>query len=177
MSAPNSAGLAVYKKCGELKMPVGIMCFKGLPLHYTDIVDLLEASPDTVMILDHFGFTRMADDDNDNEAFEQLLSLAQYPNVYVKISALFRIADPELANIESPRFEHLQYCRFEPLLAAFGCERLMMGTDFPFVLNEKGGYVDAVGTVDRWCGKNEEARGWIMGGTAEKVFGSWGIKK
>ena len=32
------------------------MCFKGLPLHYTDIVALLEHSPSTDVIIDHFGF-------------------------------------------------------------------------------------------------------------------------
>lgn len=41
---------------GTLEMPVGIMCFKGLPLHYTDIVALLEHSPSTDVIIDHFGF-------------------------------------------------------------------------------------------------------------------------
>jgi hypothetical protein len=37
-------------------MPVGIMCFKGLGLHYEDIIKLLESSPQTNVIIDHFGF-------------------------------------------------------------------------------------------------------------------------
>lgn len=39
------SGLAVYKRCGELNIPVGVMCFKGLDLHYDDIINLLEQSP------------------------------------------------------------------------------------------------------------------------------------
>ena len=48
--------MILWVPLGTLKMPVGIMCFKGLPLHYTDIVALLEHSPGTDVIIDHFGF-------------------------------------------------------------------------------------------------------------------------
>jgi len=51
MSTSGGGGLAVYRRCAELRMPVGVMCFKGLPLHYDDIVKLLESSPETTMIL------------------------------------------------------------------------------------------------------------------------------
>jgi predicted TIM-barrel fold metal-dependent hydrolase len=37
-------------------MPVGIMCFKGLGLHYDDIIKLVEFSPETNVVIDHFGF-------------------------------------------------------------------------------------------------------------------------
>ena len=39
-------------------MPVSIMCFKGLSLHYEDIVRLLQHAPETQVIIDHFGFYR-----------------------------------------------------------------------------------------------------------------------
>jgi hypothetical protein len=35
---------------------VGFMCFKGLNLHLPEIKALLEASPETTVIIDHFGF-------------------------------------------------------------------------------------------------------------------------
>ena len=41
---------------GSLGMPVSIMCFKGLSLHYEDIVKLLQHAPETQVIIDHFGF-------------------------------------------------------------------------------------------------------------------------
>ena len=37
-------------------MPVGIMCFRGLSLHYEDIVKLLEHAPATQLVIDHLGF-------------------------------------------------------------------------------------------------------------------------
>ena len=53
MSEDNSGGLAVYQRCAELQVPVGIMCFKGLGLHYDDIISLIEKSPNTQLVLDH----------------------------------------------------------------------------------------------------------------------------
>lgn len=43
----DETGLALYRKAGELDMPVGVMCFKGLGLHIEDIHALLESSPQT----------------------------------------------------------------------------------------------------------------------------------
>lgn len=43
----DETGLALYRKAGELRMPVGVMCFKGLGLHIEDIKGLLESSPQT----------------------------------------------------------------------------------------------------------------------------------
>lgn len=156
------AGLAVYKRCGELQLPVGVMCFQGLSLHYTDIVRLLEASPLTPMILDHFGFTSVDDPD----AFNQLLSLSKYPQVSVKVSALFRLGDP------SP-YNRVKEERFLPLLEAFGADRLLFGSDFPFALEQTEAYGMAE-LVSSWI-ESDENRRKIMGGTCENLFGKWGL--
>jgi len=158
------AGLAVYKRCAELQMPVGVMCFQGLQLHYDDILQLIEKSPDTVLVLDHFGFTSIKNED----AFEKLMALAKYPNVYVKISALFRLDDPF-------PFTQVKEKRFQPLLKAFGADRLMYGSDFPFVLEQPEKY-GMVKLVSSWIDDANDAK-WIMGGTSEKIFGTWGAKQ
>eukprot|EP00548_Thalassiothrix_antarctica_P006835 CAMPEP_0194140230 /NCGR_PEP_ID=MMETSP0152-20130528/9793_1 /TAXON_ID=1049557 /ORGANISM="Thalassiothrix antarctica, Strain L6-D1" /LENGTH=303 /DNA_ID=CAMNT_0038838393 /DNA_START=153 /DNA_END=1064 /DNA_ORIENTATION=+ len=168
MSSPNESGIAVYKRCGELKMPVGIMCFQGLQLHYDDIEALLKASPDTTLILDHFGFTSLTDEGN--KAFEQLLKLAAYPSVVIKISALFRLQDDDTKS-----FSRVKEERFQPLLKAFGPERLMFGSDFPFSLEQEGGYSNMVKVVSSWF-EDEKSRNEVMGGTAARCFGAWGIK-
>ncbi|EEC50644.1 predicted protein [Phaeodactylum tricornutum CCAP 1055/1] len=156
------SGLAVYKRCAELNMPVGIMCFQGLELHYDDILALLDSSPDTILILDHFGFTSL----EKPLTFNKLLGLAKFPQVYVKISALFRLSDT------SP-YERVREERFLPLLHAFGSDRLMYGSDFPFVLEHPEQY-GMVTRVSSWI-DNEKDRINILGGTAENVFGPWGI--
>jgi predicted TIM-barrel fold metal-dependent hydrolase len=165
MSTNGGAGEAVYQRCAELHMPVGVMCFQGLQLHYDDIVQLLRSSPQTTMILDHFGFTALSPEGD--QAFQQLLQLAKYPQVVVKISALFRLQD------QSP-YERVREERFEPLLEAFGADRLMFGTDFPFVLEqEPERYSGTVQLVSSWI-HDESSRAAVMGGTAERVFGPWG---
>jgi predicted TIM-barrel fold metal-dependent hydrolase len=154
-------GLKVYQRCGELNMPVGIMCFQGLQLHYDDIIKLLTLCPDTPCILDHFGFTNI----NDKSTFEQLLSLAKFPQVHVKISALFRLGD-------SYPYEEIRQRRFLPLLEAFGSERLLYGSDFPYVLEQPGGYAIS-DLVMSWIATDQD-RANIMSRTAERLFGKWG---
>ena len=167
MSEEGGCGLAVYKRCAQLNIPVGVMCFKGLELHYEDILRLLESSPETTLILDHFGFTGL--DETGDEAFKQLLSLSKHANVVVKISAMFRIAGP---GSDPFPYEGVKERRFKPLLEAFGAERLMFGSDFPFVLQEEGGYKGAVDVVGSWA-NSERDRHALMGGTAERLFGPW----
>lgn len=164
MSANDSA-LAVMKRCGELQIPVGIMCFKGIELHHADIVKLCKSCPDTVVILDHFGFAKVGRDDQ----FHLLLDLAKY-NTVVKISALFRVKGED----EAYPYESVRKQRFEPLLQTFGAARLLMGTDFPYVQLECG-YKSAVQTIKSWVSGEDELR-LIMSGTAERLFGTWGNK-
>lgn len=158
------AGLETYKRCAELNMPVGVMCFQGLDLHYDDILKLLKASPGTRMILDHFAFTSLTDQGNSN--FKMLLDLSRYPQVYVKVSALFRQGD-------SAPYERVKQERLDPLLQAFGYNRLMFGTDFPFVLEQNEQYKGTVDLVSSWLSEDKNARAAVMGGTAESVFGTW----
>lgn len=161
----NEAAVKVFKRCGELKYPVGIMCFKGIELHYDDILSLCDISPETPVILDHFGFASV----DNQEQFDKVLSLKE-KNVAVKISALFRLGDQG-----APTYEKVRTERFEPMLEAYGADRLMFGTDFPFVTQEEIGYKGAVETVLSWMSeRTEDEKNAVMGGTAERLFGAWG---
>lgn len=166
MSTENGCGLAVYKRCGELKVPVGVMCFKGLGLHIDDISLLIKQSPETMLILDHLGFCAL--NDEGDKAFEQLLSLAKHSNVYVKVSALFR----NTGDVDSFPYDKVKSKRFDPLMEAFRAERLMVGSDFPFVVETENGYAGAINTVKSWVPEGDD-RDALMGGTAERCFGSW----
>jgi predicted TIM-barrel fold metal-dependent hydrolase len=147
-------------------MPVGVMCFQGLQLHYDDILALLKASPKTTLILDHFGFTSFTPEGD--AAFAKLLQLADYSQVLVKISALFRLKDPY-------PYDRVKKERFEPLVQAFGPDRLMFGTDFPYVLEEQPAYGGMIQLVKTWINDlDPAARDAILYGTAERAFGPWG---
>eukprot|EP00592_Proboscia_alata_P003726 CAMPEP_0194378966 /NCGR_PEP_ID=MMETSP0174-20130528/37233_1 /TAXON_ID=216777 /ORGANISM="Proboscia alata, Strain PI-D3" /LENGTH=203 /DNA_ID=CAMNT_0039161335 /DNA_START=96 /DNA_END=707 /DNA_ORIENTATION=- len=170
MSERNGGGLAVYRTCGKLNLPVGIMCFKGLDKHYADILRLIAASPETTLILDHFAFTNLSD--IGDELFNLLLTLAEYPQVHVKISASFRITG---STGDPFPYKLVKSQRFDPLLQKFGAHRLLFGTDFPFVMEQEGGYGGITKLVEGWASVlGVEERRALMGGTAERLFGKWG---
>ncbi|CAM9295878.1 unnamed protein product [Ascophyllum nodosum] len=161
----DDTGLALYRKAGELNMPVGVMCFKGFGLHVKEIEALLESSSETKLVVDHFGFF-LQDGAADEAAWEQLLSLAKYPQTFIKISAFFRVAkDPYPYSSIQPRLA--------ALLEHFGPQRLLWGTDFPFVSDGQCGYGPAKDVVCNAMGLTDEQLHHIVSGTAQELFGSW----
>jgi predicted TIM-barrel fold metal-dependent hydrolase len=174
-------GRALYKRCGELSMPVGVMAFGGLLPQLEAIKELAAYSPATTLIIDHMGFFRQPATGgllgdgakNDEEAWKALLSLASIPRCHVKVSALFR------TSAELPPHLDLQP-RLKELIAAFGTERLMWGSDFPFVLiggntpTEAGtSYAQAAEALGYWTVPELEGKAFdaIMGGNAKRLFG------
>ncbi|GFP98922.1 hypothetical protein PHJA_002036100 [Phtheirospermum japonicum] len=53
-----SGQLAMFAKAGELGVPVGFMCMKGLLLHLPEIEQLCTEFPSTIVLLDHMGFCK-----------------------------------------------------------------------------------------------------------------------
>ncbi|GMI53927.1 hypothetical protein ScalyP_jg2717 [Parmales sp. scaly parma] len=140
--ATSSEARKVYEWCGENNVVVGIMCFNGLVEQIGDIVNLLESFPATTVAIDHFGFCTTAPDDD--EAFQKLLLLEKYPQLYVKVSATFRIS-------KGGGINELYEKRFKPLLDSFGFYRLFWGSDFPFVNEEHGGLDGEKETILKLC--------------------------
>ena len=101
-------------------MPVGFMCFKGLSLHFQDISNLLTAHPRTKAVIDHWGFF-LQNGAIDEGSWQQLLSLSSYPQVYVKISAMFRVSTEEWPYSDLDT-------RLVELVEAFGADRIMWGS-------------------------------------------------
>lgn len=177
---------ALYARAGELGMPVGVMAFKGLGPFVPALQTLCAEYPRTQLVIDHLGFFRQPAIGgqlgeaaaNDEASWQGLLSLSKYPQVFVKVSALFRTSG------EKPPFFDLQP-RVAELLKAYGASRLMWGSDFPFVL--PGGfplpegvtstaaaltYDGAAQVPAQWQldGLDDDARVALMGGTAAKLF-------
>ena len=147
----NEIGSELYKLAGEKGLSVGFMCFTGLNNHYDDIIELMENYPKTKVIIDHFGFFHQNGEDQE-DIWCQLLSLARFPQVHVKISAFFRNTNP--TNNNWPYSSLLP--RLEELNHAFGSERLMFGSDYPYVKVMGGGYYNAPRAVLTWYKEIEE---------------------
>ena len=177
----NAEGLEMYRKAGELNLPVGVMCFNGiLPLE-KQLITLLETSPKTIMILDHFGFAGKGDknmgETSVNHVLERdewkfVLNLAtRYSQVYVKLSAFDRqnlcFNDNEDETNENKildRYHGVQLL-IRDAVEKIGANRCMFGTDFPFC-NDDGNisYSFAKKMIEN-SGISEEEIEWVMGKT------------
>jgi len=165
-------GAAMFTRAGELGLVVGFMPFKGLALHRKEIETLLENAPNTKVIIDHWGFFLQPalgfGDDRavDDESWKTLLQLSSYPQVYVKMSALFRVSK------DAWPFASLSD-RFQELLSSFGSSRILWGSDFPYA-TEHSDYQKATVAMEEWPAwqaLNGEDKENILYNTASKLFG------
>ncbi|KAJ7957519.1 4-sulfomuconolactone hydrolase [Quillaja saponaria] len=163
----NKIGKAIFSRAGELKIPVGFMCMKGLGLHISEIEELCTEFPSTVVLLDHLGFCKPPINDEENLAFSQLLNLSRFPQVYVKLSALFR-----LSRVTFP-YQDLSDILFQ-VVSRFGANHVMWGSDFPFVVPECGykGAKEAVYHIAKQIPLSSSDLDWIMGRTVMQLFQS-----
>ncbi|XP_024990402.1 uncharacterized protein LOC112524690 isoform X2 [Cynara cardunculus var. scolymus] len=161
----NEIGKAMFWKAGELGVPVGIMCMKGLNLHISEIEKLCTEFPKTTLVLDHLGFCKPPTNEDEDKALSQLLELSRFPQVYVKFSGLFRVS-------RNP-FPYQDLCPLlSQLVSSFGANRLMWGSDFPFVVQECGykQAKEAVYVIANQLPLSSSDLEWIMGKTAMQLF-------
>ena len=129
-----------------------------------DVLALVQSCPDTRFVLDHGGKPRIGPAMLESWS-EDLLRLAQCPNVCCKLSGLLTEAD------EAHRSRDALVPFAERILECFGVDRLMFGSDWP-VVTMAGGF-------DAWLAVVEEiASAWsanererFYAGTAAAVYG------
>ncbi|KAJ8574366.1 hypothetical protein K7X08_026171 [Anisodus acutangulus] len=165
----NEIGKALFSKAGELGVPVGFMCMKGLHLHLQEIEELCTEFPATVVLLDHVAFCKPPKNDEESQGFSELLKLSRFPQVYVKFSALFRVSRNPYP------YEDLSQV-VSQLVSSYGARRVMWGSDFPFIVAECG-YKEAREAVSYLAKQGHlpsSATEWIMGKTVMQLFdGKW----
>jgi predicted TIM-barrel fold metal-dependent hydrolase len=163
-SMNGDVGRALYKHAGELGIPVGFLVD---PHNYQEIETLAAVYPETEAIVDHFGHCVPSTDGSDVPAFEQLLAMARYPKINVKLSEFPRASNQEFPYVDMFDWVH-------SLIEAYSADRLMWGTDFPFIV-EQTGYTKGWDIVDRIePSLGPDLADQILGGTCERLFGTWG---
>ncbi|OAY68331.1 4-sulfomuconolactone hydrolase [Ananas comosus] len=167
----NEIGKAMFAKAGELGAPVGFMCTKGLNLHIEEIEELCTNYPSTPVILDHMAFCKPPINDEEQKAFSTLLRLSRFPQVYIKFSAIFRFSrEPYPFQDTSPLLAQV--------IASYGANRVMWGSDFPYVVPECG-YKEAKDAISHLAGRipasSRADLEWILGRTVSQLFrdSSW----
>ncbi|KAJ8451491.1 hypothetical protein Cgig2_018125 [Carnegiea gigantea] len=165
----NTIGKAMFSKAGELGVPVGFMCMKGLNLHFAEIEELCTEYPSTTVLIDHLGFCKPPINDGESLAFSNLLKLSKFPQVYLKFSALFRVSR------EAYPYKDLS-SSLSQVVSSFGADRIMWGSDFPYVIPECGYKAgkEAVSLIVERASLSSSELDWIMGGTVMQLFrGHW----
>ncbi|KAL6874375.1 hypothetical protein ACP4OV_013395 [Aristida adscensionis] len=160
---------SLFAKAGELGAPVGIMTMKGIGLYIQEIEELCRDYPKTTVILDHMAFCKLPTNDDEEKALSSFLNLSRFPQVYVKFSALFRISR------EAYPYEDTSQL-LSRVISSYGANRIMWGSDFPFVVPECG-YKGAKEAVSHVAGKiavSSSDLEWILGKTVSQLFqGAW----
>jgi predicted TIM-barrel fold metal-dependent hydrolase len=150
---------ALWRAATELRVPV---CLLGRPQHVRAMRAMVERHPEAITVIDHFANIPAADGVQ-SEPFRTFLSLAEFPNVYIKLSGLHYWG--------GGRYPYpLARPLIRAALDAFGPARTMWGSDWPHVLFGCG-YIRCLNFVRRelpWLSKDERAQ--ILGGTALKLW-------
>lgn len=150
---------SLWEKIHELGIAVGYLVE---PFHAPMIEDMLKKFPGVPVILDHLG-KPIKEESPSFPSFQNVLSLAQYPNVYIKLSAM------SYQSNESYPHRDLINCA-EKAVQAFTPQRVMCGTDFCFTLGAHN-YHTGLELVDTYMPFLHEAdKEWIYAGTALKLF-------
>jgi len=141
----------------------------GLPInmYVAGILDearaLIERHPDTTIVIDHVGLPQ-GPRPNGEDAWAdlpKLLSLAQYPNVVLKLSAACVLSDKPYP------FDDI----WDPMLKiidAFGVERCMWGSDWTRVTSLT--YQQALDAFRLTPRLSDSDRAMLLGGSLEKIY-------
>lgn len=126
-------------------------------------VAVVEQVPGLRFVLDHAGKPPIASSELDPWR-ERIAALAANPNVACKLSGLVTEAGPDW------KPEHLEPYAAH-VLAAFGADRVMFGSDWPVCLLQTS-YAGVVELTARFCeGLSDAEWGDVWGGTAQRWYG------
>lgn len=138
--------------------------------------DLARALPDLRIVLNHLGFAPrgLTVDEHrrphfpgalDSSTVARVLALADHPRIYLMVSGHYALSR------EEPPYRDLAIAT-RSLVNAFGPERCLWGSDFPWIVPEPGytASLDAARQLlDGWAPAEIDL---ILGGTARRLFHS-----
>jgi L-fuconolactonase len=141
----------VWETCGELGLRVVVAC---LPEHLGRLGSVLEHFPEQRVVLDHCGFVDLVADAAD------LYALAALPNLHCKLTSHVLEAADATRKADAV---------VEGLVAEFGADRIVWGSDFPQTHDRP--YRELVDLARRACENLSDAdRDLVLGGTAKSLW-------
>jgi L-fuconolactonase len=146
----------LWKRCGELQVPMTLLIPAS---RLRDLTPLLDRFPNLSVVIDH-----MADcPPQDDGAIADLLALARYPRVFVKITHPWSLSKQAYPFRDTwPLIQRVR--------DAFGSARLMGGTDWP-IKPETCTYEQRLALYREWLPFfNDEERADILHRTVRRVW-------
>src|SRR5699024_533041 len=133
------------------------------PRHFQSTLDCVAKQSNLTFVLDHMAKPNIAENQYDDWA-SFIKELAQFPNVYCKLSGIVTEAKWHNWQVEDLK----PYVDFT--LESFGAERVLYGSDWP-VCTLSSSYEQWVNAVESLIGElSESERKMIWGGNAIRVY-------
>jgi predicted TIM-barrel fold metal-dependent hydrolase len=139
-----------------------VVSFFVRPAQFEQVERILEDNPDLICVVDHLGRPDLADGDP-SSAVRDLVRLARFPGVHVKVSAL-----PALSRQPFPHRDTWGWAR--QVEQGFGVHRLMWGSDYPLSASPDsyGQALEVVALALPDLSEGESKR--LLGTTARSVY-------
>ena len=147
---------ALWRRTQALGVP---MCILTHQERLPDLERWIQKYGEVQVCVDHMGWPPV----DRPEMLENLLRLAQYPEVYVKISGTWAVSKEDYPYRDT-------HDSVKRIYDVFGPERLMWGTDWPLV-ERKCGYAGALDMVRKeFAFLTDTDREWILAKTVLKLW-------
>ena len=137
----------------------------------SEFAEIIELLPDLPVIIEHLGYVANNPEPPHTD-YQDILSLARYPNTYMKIPGLGEIVPPPMP-YRVPPYDFDSLPPFvEMAIEAFGPDRLMIGSDHPRCSSWEG-YANTIGYLKEYLTRylSEAELEAVLGMTAANLFG------
>lgn len=174
-----------WSTAAQLDLVVSVACSPPALLS-RDFKEVVERFADIRIVIEHLGGVKR-NDEWPYEEFREVLKLAQYPNLYIKLPGYGEFCDltalmsaemdENQTNLADMLEDHahpvLQSVPpvVEMTLDAFGPDRMMWGSDYPPVSSREGYRLSLKVPMTYLSNLSPDERNAIFGGTAEQVWG------
>ncbi len=154
----------VWEVCADLGLRIVVAC---LPEHLPRLERVMQHFPEQPVVLDHCGFVELDGGPPYPKAAE-LFRLARHPNLRCKITSHLLEAAEQHGEADSP-FGHGAGAIVDRLVAEFGAERLVWGSDYPQTHDRP--YASLVALARAACANlTERDRDLVLAGTALQLW-------
>jgi L-fuconolactonase len=151
-------GISILK---EYNLTYDILVF---PKHLKNLILFAKQFPEQTFILDHIGKPNIKGKQISHWK-EGIHELAEYQNIYCKLSGM--VTEADWSNWKNEDFNEY----LDVVFKAFGPDRLMIGSDWPVCLLG-GSYSKVMGIVKNYIsGYSESGQQQVLGLTAAKAYG------